>query len=457
MKMLSVVSKHKPLHVFIDLSLFTTPPEGCNFNQFMEMVGLLCGNENHRILISASSGIRHVTNCGKSIMEKLGNILKTCEPFYVTGFTEKEAKKYFTNNQVSFEDVYPFTGTNPYLLSSVNKVKPISLVEQTVSSKIKFYMSTNLGLEKDSDKLIDYFKTQELHDTLKFSYCACRRGQLDDTEEYQYQQTWLAKHHLAVVEDVRAKTLTVRDDQDETLTNEEGNEVDTKILRWNFPTFGSVYLDVLRNFINDCDSNKLKEICKKEPSFAGFWLEGMFVSHHKENSATISVKYTEIKSTEMGTAMEVKFEKISVAMLNPSTEVKLDVLYELKRAHPIVDFVGHLTGNDNNQWLMFIQISLQPYQQHRTKLGDIFRRTSENITNKSWSLYTGFRQLYSINYHDTSKKVLLLYISPKETKLEQLWSSVKDIHINQSVYVGVLASTATFYKDLMDFQKMRLN
>ena len=38
-------------------------------------------------------------------------------------------------------------------------------------------------------------------------------------------------------------------------------------------------------------------------------------------------------------------------MLNQFTAVDLDVLYKLKRAHPIVNFVGHPTGTDDNtEW-----------------------------------------------------------------------------------------------------------
>ena len=99
--------------------------------------------------------------------------------------------------------------------------------------------------------------------------------------------------------------------------------------------------------------------------------------------------------------MYVVFEKISVAMLHSSfTELKPSVFYELKRAHPIVDFVGHLIDKYGSTWLVFIQILLQPYQQHHTKLGNMFRRNSENVTNKSWSLYTQYRHLYSIDYND---------------------------------------------------------
>ena len=56
------------------------------------------------------------------------------------------------------------------------------------------------------------------------------------------------------------------------------------MLRWNFPSFGSQYLGILRNFIEDCDSDTVKNIISKEPSFAGFWLEGMFVLHYKDKA-----------------------------------------------------------------------------------------------------------------------------------------------------------------------------
>ena len=452
-KILTRVSSSKAFRVFVDLSLFTGM-EQADLVNFLNIVISLSGKP-HRMLISVSSGIRHLTHGNKVIREKLNNILKLCHSFYITGFTKTEAQEYFTNDEVRFEDVYPFTGTNPHLLSLVNKITSISLVESTVTSCVKTYMKDNLGLDRNSGKLENHLKTQELRDTLKFSYCACRHGELNETEEHEYTQTWLAKHHLAVVEGVHTETFTIQDDRDDSIElKQTGTDVTRKILRWNFPTFGSMYLDVLRNFIDDCDSDKVKEICKKEPSFAGFWLEGMFVSHHKGNSATISVKCIEV-SAESPAAKRVDFKNMSVAMLNRPTEVELGVIYELKRAHPIIDFAAHLTDNDNVNWLVFIQISLQTYSQHGSKLGDMFKRTSENTTNKSWSMYTHFRHLYSVGYSDDKTKVLLLYISPKDTDLEKIKSSVGKLNVNQKVYVGVLTDQASFYKEMKDFQGLR--
>ena len=38
--------------------------------------------------------------------------------------------------------------------------------------------------------------------------------------------------------------------------------------------------------------------------------------------------------------------------LDKCTSVKVDELYELERAHRIVDFVGHLTAGSGEGWLL---------------------------------------------------------------------------------------------------------
>jgi len=86
-----------------------------------------------------------------------------------------------------------------------------------------------------------------------------------------------------------------------------------------------------------------------------------------------------------------------------------------------------------------------------------FHRSSGNVKNASWSLYTYYRQLFSIKYTDQSTKVLLLYISPSEKESTDLQSSVKKLNINRQVYVGVLANNATFYKEMKEFENMCKN
>jgi len=50
----------------------------------------------------------------------------------------------------------------------------------------------------------------------------------------------------------------------------------------------------------------------------------------------------------------------------------------------------------------------------------MFHSGSRNTKNKNWSLYTVYRNKYSIKYTDETKKVLLVYISPKELDVKEL-------------------------------------
>ena len=69
--------------------------------------------------------------------------------------------------------------------------------------------------------------------------------------------------------------------------------------------------------------------------------------------------------------------------LNQNTPVQPDQLYELKRAHSVIDFVGLLTSTTESKWLVFIQVSLQSYQQHKSKLVNMFKEGIVRATTTS--------------------------------------------------------------------------
>ena len=173
----------------------------------------------------------------------------------------------------------------------------------------------------------------------------------------------------------------------------------------------------------------------------------------------LSVEYLNKKSSE---PRKVEFNSFSMIMLDQDTGVdtgvEADQLYELKRAHPIVDFVGNLkaSGGGGEEWLVFIQISLQTYKDHKSKLVDMFKRNSRNTKNKTWSLYTEYINKFSIGYTNNSKNVLLLYISPQEKDVAKFRVDVGDIvTVNQKIHVGLLAKDAPFYQEMENFEKMQ--
>ena len=118
---------------------------------------------------------------------------------------------------VSFEDVYPFTGYNPYLLSIVKNMPSKGRAEAVVDSYVRDYMCGNLSVFDNNEVLSTYLQTQELQDTLEFSYYACRCAQLTD----KFDKTWLAKHYLAVVETRNTETVEIVPDQVDSSTIEQ--------------------------------------------------------------------------------------------------------------------------------------------------------------------------------------------------------------------------------------------
>ena len=281
----NIAKTEKPLFVFLDLSLV----QDSNLNQFSEFLSAvqeLESNETVRFLLSISSGGRHPNNLdmGASNLQRYENILKKFQTVCINGFTKQQAKLCFesTNKNLTFEQVYPFTGCNPLLLCLVAKSVNLNQVTSCVSTKVENFMTWNLKLLKEGPGLVDHLMKQRLGETVQLAYMACREAPVDCQMEAKFMNSWLGKHHLAIVEDVSLETMTVLEDQDDkSATVPQGTAETKRIIRWNFPTLGTEYLDTVEHFVSNPDFKaKVNEICIKEPIFAGFWLENMFVSHY---------------------------------------------------------------------------------------------------------------------------------------------------------------------------------
>lgn len=407
--------------VFIDLSRFTKV-EANRRQEFMEVLKqVFC--KRCRMLVSVSSGGQHMSTMNQTLLFELDNILSSCCPFVAYGFTYEEAGSYWTNSEIIFDQIYPFTGLNPYLMSRVAKLESIKSASVKIDSVVKDYLCSNLGLAKDCTSVEQYFRRAEISEAAKFALYANSQSKLSDGDIELYERTWLCKYHFTV------------------------KEVQSNILRWNFPTSGPLYHDILANFISTSTDEQVKEVCIKELTFAGFWLERLFVEHHKDSTAVITVNCI---SRQAGASEKVvKFSKFTMAKDLDSPTLMANKLYEMKRAHETFDFVGYLTDHCNVKWLVFIQVSLQKYTNHRAKLCSIFHSAQR----KKDPLYNQYRNLFAID-SEAQCDVLLLYISPKNTILENLWKNLGNASVQQTLYVGVLIQGATFYNKLHKFDEM---
>ncbi len=100
-----------------------------------------------------------------------------------------------------------------------------------------------------------------------------------------------------------------------------------------------------------------------------------------------------------------------------------NTLYELYSCHPTIDFVGYLEGASAN-YLIFIQLSLSKYADHRAKLGDVLSNSPKKDhlsegepSNLSLLQFYSGRALDHYERND-NPNVVLLYISPRGSRLD---------------------------------------
>lgn len=104
--------------------------------------------------------------------------------------------------------------------------------------------------------------------------------------------------------------------------------------------------------------------------------------------SSLSVEYVLVDSKSSqpaGKPKTIKFSFESVISLeSPPSQLHLNNLYELRSQHQVIDCVGCLQGDkEKDFWLVFIQVSLQAYKEHR-KMCDLFHKpTSKQHTNKN--------------------------------------------------------------------------
>ena len=236
-------------------------------------------------------------------------------------------------------------------------------------------------------------------------------------------------------------------DANERDTNEQ--DVKELILCWNFPIFAEIFIDVLTNFVTTSLPNDLEDCCARVPSFAGFWYETLFFIHHQKEKSKITIAYNNVNTTN-SVMLHVHVDEVK--RLDPlQDKLRPKVLYELRTNHPIVDAVGLLPDNNGTPWLVFIQVSLQRYEHHRS-LCDLFHRPASSAhTQKNISVFTHYRRLFKIDFG--YKNVVLLYISPKEkaistpilTKLENEILKLKNYKLKQSLNWGVISESSSLF------------
>lgn len=154
------------------------------------------------------------------------------------------------------------TGTNPLLLAALQAQDTELTFASTLKTSMEGNQIRNLrGLVSNVITLEDYLLHKEMLQCIPIVKLANRGHTLTKQEKGEYEQSWLRKHFLAVLEDSK----------DQEAVAGVGNSDTNQVLLWNFPVLADIFIDVLENFVTQSTEADLVQCCIQTPSFAGYW------------------------------------------------------------------------------------------------------------------------------------------------------------------------------------------
>jgi len=139
---------------------------------------------------------------------------------YFNGFTFTEALKFVETKNCQHNITLPriqyFCGTNPLLLSFLDQdgKQSVSSFKDIVKEQVKNYIKKHLqGLMRKDDTLESYFMREELLQCSEFVNDASMEVTMTADRIKQFEQTFLYRHRLVIVDD-RETRSEVQEDQD---------------------------------------------------------------------------------------------------------------------------------------------------------------------------------------------------------------------------------------------------
>ena len=347
----------------------------------------------------------------------------------ITGFTDTEANDVISlinKAEIDVNQVKKLAGTNPLLLSHLKGATDLSCYSRRVKGEIESFIQNNLSVVRNPETISDFFAFYKWNTGRLYIHLALQGKKFTPDQYENYKGTWLYDNHLLI------------DKGDNTM-------------KFNFPGMGEALVQLLRTSVPKIPG--VQELAAINPSVGGFVFEKVFIDHVQRNSrlvVTINNLLAQANSTE-----NVNFSVVEVLPFEGCNLLK-NTLYELYSCHPAIDFVGYLEGASAD-YLVFIQLSLSKYADHRAKLGDVLSNCpKKDHLSEGEPSNLNLLQFYSGRASDHYERndnpnVVLLYISPKEdqgliqTLQDQLKLTFSHYLGSFNIFVGVAPQSSPFF------------
>lgn len=440
-ELISCFIEENDLYLFIDFSDIASYVETpAVLDDLMNCVAIGSLKEHLTTITSYSSGVSAIKlnpRLPKTMALKFHQILsRSWDTLHITGFTSEETDLFIKEKGVSLkpEEVKVIGGTNPGLLSLLDKNDDLHQYSSKVNIEMEAFLERNLHLKRKVESVKEFLDLNNWDACHKYIHYACRGEKLTEQEYHSFHKTWLYYNEVTVERD--------------------------RQLTFNFPGLGLLLNQIFRQFMTEIVTTQ--QLSAKHPSVAGYLLEEVFYQYCNK-MGKLEASCISLESDDEFTV--TLFPQL--VLDDFCNYYASDCLYELYTRHPVIDCVGYISSvvqGCTTKYLALIQLSLQRYQSH-TKMSEAFRklpnqcRVPEDM--KNLSVFDFYLKLGKLKDEDN---ILFIYISPEETEVKPLLQSIKsDIKpvaqqyancIKNKIHFGAIPHESQLYSEMGQFRKI---
>jgi hypothetical protein len=389
-----------------------------------------CSFPGVQCVISSSSGRGEFIPWTGDLGRVIKSIVLYAKMIEFVPFIHKEFEAYkevFAGSyELKDEEYYELTHYNPSLLAAVgglNLEAATARVNEVVRKTVDGYLSS---LRANKFALIQ----RSLPSSINMLVCAANNiSLLVKPNMTEYKFTWVHAESMTYISNLTDKEFT---------------------LSMNFPTCYNILLEML------CENRNENGIKVHSSIIDGFRFEVLICSAISRLDILYSKKDGLLGRQPDGKSIVFQFEsQISMqeSALPFVNRLMNGTLVHLRPCHPVMDAVAYITKEDI-PWLLFVQVSLSEYDDHKSKAMDVYNEVQGCERNtEHCSKWTG--KMTWIDYYcsllpeDVQPNVQLMYvyISPKnfvEGSVETLKQyTLRDLNSNaRQVFLGMIQNSS---------------
>ena len=368
------------------------------------IVGILAfaSVSNNFVVVSHTSGGGCLLERSTPLGRKLAALEGNYEHKELLPFTEAEASIFWEccsdKKIINVSDLQRLTNYNPYLLKKCARVGNIRNAQGVVLHEVKVMCDHVLASLLNNDS---FWYTRNTETCVYMLHIAAHHEKASTEDYYHaYRGSWLAMEGITYIA-------------------EENDEFFCP--RLNFPGIDDILMSHLYEMAETSTNVTYNEVMK------GYLFEDKFLS---PALGELFVTYIPGGSDKAATAV---LDVNSCITTNKEIDsLVVGCVVHLTKTHPVIDAVARLKDRQGQEWLLFIQVSLSPYNKHKSN--------ATHLRTKEKPFVTRCKGLCADDV-----KCMYLYISPSTVSTSD-FMNVKKSKLPADMYLGIVTEDSPTHK-----------